>query len=145
MTAQMSDLAPGQHALGGWLDQEVRDAMTPGVIAIPADASLPRVYDALIMHRVHAVLVVERLGGRPVGWISARGILRMAAAPATFRTAGQAVCEPAQTISPSATLRDAIAVMSDAGATHLLVAHGDDAMPEGVLSDLDLVRRAARR
>jgi CBS domain-containing protein len=118
---------------------EVREVMTPGVVVIPADASVDRLRDALSVHRVHAVLVVERHGGRPVGWATARGLLRMSAEGRLPRTAGQAVVEPARTISPSATVADAVAALAGADTGALLVCHGADSMPEGVVTELDVV------
>jgi CBS domain-containing protein len=118
---------------------EVREVMTPGVVVIPADASIDRLRDALAAHRVHAVLVVERHGGKPMGWATARGLLRSAADDHPPRTAGQAVVEPARTISPSATVADAANALLAEGLGALLVCHGPDAMPEGVVTELDLI------
>ena len=121
------------------LDREVRDVMTPGVVTISADASVSRVRDALAAHRVNAVLVVERHGGRPLGWITARGLLAQVLEETHHRSAGQAICEPPTTVSPSASIKEAADALLAVGTSHLLVAHGQDCMPEGVVSALDVV------
>lgn len=123
------------------LDREVRDVMTPGVVSVPADASLPRVHGALLAHGVHAVLVVDQHRGQALGWVSARGVLTAIAAGGGPRTAHQAISEPVTRISPSASAREAMAALVEPGVTHLLVSHGDR-MPEGVVSALDLVAAA---
>ena len=126
------------------LEREVREVMTPGVLTISCDASVARVRDALAKHRVNAVLVVEHEGGRPLGWITARGLLSQALADSHNRTARQAICEPARTVSPSASLKEAADALLGHGASHLLVARGPGAMAEGVVSALDLVSAGPR-
>jgi CBS domain-containing protein len=124
------------------LEREVREVMTPGVVTISGDASLHRVHQALAAHGVNAVLVVERKGGRPLGWITAQRLLRIAAADTHLQTAGQAVSEPVQVISPSASVAEAVELLLADGVSHLLVAHGADCMPEGVVSAFDIVSAA---
>jgi CBS domain-containing protein len=122
------------------VDREVREVMTPGVVTISADASLRRVHGALVAHGVNAVLVVERKGGRPLGWITARSLARIAIEGGREHTAAQAIAEPARTVSPSASVRQAVEEMLATDASHLLVSHGPDCMPEGVVSPLDVMR-----
>ena len=124
----------------GRLNREVREAMTPGVVSVPGDASLKQVYAALAAHGVHAVLVVDRKSAAPLGWVNAAGLLRwMAEGSSDQHTAAQAVCEPVHTISPSATVRDAVTILLKPGVTHVLVAHHGATAGEGVLSSLDVV------
>lgn len=49
--------------------------MRPGVVTVAEDASVLQARRALQAHGVHAVLVVERSHGRPLGFITARGLL----------------------------------------------------------------------
>ena len=121
------------------LEREVREVMTPGVVTISADASVARVRDALAAHRVNAILVVERNGGRPLGWITARGLLAQALEDSRRRTAAQAICEPPRVVSPSASVKQAAEALIAANASHLLVSHGEGCMPEGVVAALDVV------
>jgi CBS domain-containing protein len=130
---------------GGRLAREVRDVMTPGVVTIPADASLHQAYAAIAAHGVHAVLVVDRKSAAPLGWISANGLLRWALDDSHHHTAGQAICEAVHMVAPSATLRDAAEILLRPGVSHVLVAHHGATSGEGVLSAADVVRVVAGR
>jgi CBS domain-containing protein len=130
---------------GGRLGREVREVMTPGVVSIPADASIGQAYAAIAAHGVHAVLVVERKSGAPMGWVTAGGLLHWALRDSRQHSAGQAVCEPVHTVSPSATVRDAAELLLKPGVSHVLVTHHGDSVPEGVVSDIDVVRLVSRR
>jgi len=121
------------------LDSEVREVMTHGVVSIPGDASLRDAHEALVAHEVHALLVTDRDTAAPLGWITARGLLLSAAGRAVAHNAKQAITEPIHTISPSATVAKAVDHLLDTRASHLLVAPREGAMPEGVVSELDLV------
>src|SRR4029079_16762754 len=57
------------------LDAAIRDVMRPGVIVISAHGSLPRAQRARLSHGVHAILVLDDDGGRPLGWVTSRGLL----------------------------------------------------------------------
>jgi CBS domain-containing protein len=127
------------------LHREVREIMTPGVVSIPGDASLKQVYGALAAHDVHAVLVVERKSGKALGWINTGGLLAWAVKGRAHHTAAQAVCEPVHTISPSATVGDAVELLLKPGVSHVLVAHHGASSGEGVLSDTDVVRLMSGR
>jgi CBS domain-containing protein len=129
----------------GPLTREVREIMTPGVVSIPADASIRQAYGAIAAHKVHAVLVVERKSGGPLGWVTAGGLLHWALEPSHHHTAGQAVCEPVHTLSPSASVREAAELLMRPGVSHVLVAHRGDSAPEGVVSDVDVVRLVSCR
>ena len=133
---------PGSH--GAHLDTPVREIMTAGVVALTEDASLRQAHRALVAHRIHGVLVIGRNGGRPLGWITARGLLAWAEQDATIASARDAITERAETIEPSATAREAIAALSQPGVSHLLVCRHPMESPEGVISELDLVTLGAR-
>lgn len=132
-------------ATAGRLDREVREVMTPGVVSIPSDASIAHVYGAISAHEVHAILVVDRKSSAPLGWVTASGLLHWALHATQHHTAGQAVCEPVHTVSPSATVRDAAEILLRPGVSHVLVTHRGDSAPEGVVSDVDVVRLMSRR
>ena len=132
-------IAPGGTSHDSRLSREVRQAMRPGVVSVPGDTSLKQVYRALADHGVHAVLVVDRKLGTPLGWVSAAGLLRWAVEGSGQRTAAQAICEPVHTISPSASVRDAVEILLKPGVSHVLVAHYGATSGEGVISDVDVV------
>lgn len=129
---------------GDHLDTPVRDIMTPGVVTIAEDTSLRVAYRALERHGVHAVLVVGRTGATPLGWITGRGMLAwLDSAEHGFVRARDAITERPETISPSATAREALTALWQAGVTRLLVAAHPEHFPEGVVADSDLIRLAA--
>ena len=138
MTVEREDIGLG-GASGARLSREVREVMTPGVVSVPGDASLKQVYGALAAHGIHAILVVDRKSAAPLGWVTAAGLLRWTLEGSQQHTAQQAVCEPVHTISPSATVRDAVALLVKPGVSHVLVAHYGAGAGEGVVSDLDVV------
>ena len=88
------------------------------------------------------MLVVGRQEGRPLGWVTARGLLGWAESDATIAPARDAITERPETIEPSASAREALIALSQPNVTHLLVCRRADHSPEGVVSELDLVRFA---
>jgi len=113
--------------------------MTPGVVTIVEDASVRQARRAMRAHGVHAVLVVGRSQGRPIGWVTARGLLSWAERDETMAFAREAVTEAPTSIDPSASVREAVRAISQPGVTHLLVQHHPDRLPEGVISEVDLL------
>jgi CBS domain-containing protein len=138
----LTDIPP--TTLGPLPDREVRDLMTPGVVSIVEDASLSQACRALTRHRVHAVLVLGRRQGRPLGWVTARGLLGWLHRDLSSIPARNAIVEPPVTVEPSATASEAVGLLSREGVSHLLVSHSPDLLPEGVVSDADLARIACR-
>ncbi len=107
------------------------------MVVIVEDASLRHAYRAMVSHAVHAVLVVGQKG--PVGWVTASGLLGWVDADETVTPVRNAITQPPVSISPSATARDAVAALSKAGVSHLLVQSSPERLPEGVVTDIDLV------
>jgi CBS domain-containing protein len=130
---------PFPAASGDHLGTPVRDLMTPGVVTIAEDAALVHAYRAMTAHSVHAVLVIGRSAGRPLGWLTSRGLLSWVAYDQSLACVREAITERATVIDPNATARDALTALSQSGASHLLVCKTPDSMPEGVVSELDLV------
>jgi CBS domain-containing protein len=126
------------------LDLPVRDIMRYGVVSVPEHATLEGVFQAMADHRVHAVLVLERTTGRPLGWVKAETLLTwMNLEPATAH-AHQAITEPVVTIAPDAPVRKAIEALSRAGTSHLLVCDEGACAGEGVVTPLDVVALKGR-
>lgn len=121
------------------MDREVRDIMSPGVVSVVEDASLQQVYRAMITHGVHALLVVGVANGKPIGWVTARGLLARIDSDDTMALASAAVTEQPASIEPSATARDALIALSRPGVSHLLVQRNPEALPEGVVTEIDMV------
>jgi CBS domain-containing protein len=121
------------------LDTPVRDFMSPGVLTLVEDASLGHVLHAMRCHRVHAVVVSGRETGAPLGWVTTRGLLAWIDRDHSLAVARDAITEPAVTIEPAATIREAVALLTREHVGRLLVAHRPDTMPEGVVAELDLL------
>lgn len=130
---------------GPRLDTPLRDLMTPGVVALPDSAALRVVFEAMRDHRIHAVLVVDRQSAEPLGWITSRALLAHAATELGLVTAGTAVDEQVVALEPSATAGEAIERMLASGASRVVVRHAHARLPEGVVTDLDLVELLVRR
>jgi CBS domain-containing protein len=122
----------------------VREIMTPGVVTLVEHASLKQAFNAMATHGVHAVLVVGAEQGRPLGWVTGRGLLSRLEDDANLASVRDAVTERPVSVSPQATAREAARALSEAGVSHLLVATPEGAVPEGVISEIDLVRLAGR-
>jgi CBS domain-containing protein len=129
---------------GSYLDAEVRDVMTPGVVTISENASLRRVYRALVAHGVHAVLVVGHSTGKPLGWVTARGLLSWLTREDTMASVRDAITHEPASIQPGATVREALTALEQPGVSQLIVAERPEVTPEGVVSDLDVIALAAR-
>ena len=124
-----------------WLQTPVRAFMRPGVVTVAEDASLLQVQRAMVAHGVHAVLITA-VGG-PVGWVTAA----RAAAVARRRSPR---CTPRGRRSPrrSRTSRRAPppptrCACSRPDVGHLVVSPRTAASPQGVVSEIDLVRLAS--
>jgi CBS domain-containing protein len=139
VTAAHHRNTPFPAASGDHLETPVRDFMTPGVLTIAEDASMLHVYRAMAAHSVHAILVVGRTSGRPLGWVTARGLLGWVGRDRSLPSARDAITERPLMIDPNAGAREALTALSQIGTSHLLVCRGSESMPEGVVSELDLV------
>jgi CBS domain-containing protein len=121
----------------------VRDVMTTRVVSVPDDAMLQEAIDLMGAEGIHGILVLGRRTGRPLGWITTRGLLGLLGidegTPVT-----EAITEEAKAIEPTASVRSAIYALSFPGMTRLLVRRRDEIEPEGVVTDYDLTVRATR-
>jgi signal-transduction protein with cAMP-binding, CBS, and nucleotidyltransferase domain len=125
------------------LDTEVREIMRAGDVSVPASASLRRVARALREHGLRAVLVVGP-EGRPLGWVTVHGLMHNHAHDWELADGGSAITEQAVCVGPSATVREALSAMLARDASHVLVIREGDVVPEGVISETDLVSLVAR-
>jgi CBS domain-containing protein len=117
--------------------------MRPGVVTISEDAPLLHAKRAMVRHGIHAVLVVGRESGRPLGWVSDHGLLKWLERDLATLPAAHAITEPPRFIDPSAPARSALDALAQQGVGHLLV--GDTGRPpQGVISPLDLVDLVTR-
>lgn len=123
----------------------VRDCMHHGMLTCAPDDPLAHVAAIMTHHRVHAVLVAERQGGRPLGVVSDLEVVAAAARGDDGVTARQAAGGEPLTISSDAPLQDAARLMSEHGVSHLVVVEGASGYPAGVISTLDVASVYAAR
>jgi CBS domain-containing protein len=126
------------------LETPVRDFMRPGVITVSEDASLRQAERAMVRHGVHAILVLGRSSGRPLGWVTSRGMLQWIGHDLGLIPASQATTETPTFIEPGASAHDAVRALSGPGVSHLLVARVPGETPQGVVSDLDVIALCTR-
>lgn len=126
------------------LSTPVRAFMRPGVITIAEHASLLDAKRAMVRHDVHAVLVVAEADGRPLGWVSASGLLRWLERDMEAIQASHAITEPAHYIEPANTAHDAVEALGTPGVSHLLVSPVAGGTPHGVVAPLDLLELMTR-
>ena len=126
------------------LEREVAQFMTPGCIVVSEAASVADAAKAMKAHRVHAVLVVGRRNGTPLGWVTHRGLLGWIGRDRSLARATEAITEQVRAIPAHESVRTALYALSLGGTTRLLVRSRPNEMPEGVLSDFDLAMAAGQ-
>jgi len=115
--------------------------MRPGVVTLAEDASLHQVLRAMSAHGVHAVLITA-VGG-PIGWITAAGLVPWLAKEPALYSAGAAISEKVVYITPGAPAAEALRALAEPGISHLVVSPRAAESPQGVVSEIDLVRLAS--
>jgi CBS domain-containing protein len=118
--------------------------MHHGMLSCGPDDPLRDVAATMANHRVHAVLVAERQGGRPLGVVSVLDVAAAAARGDDEATARSATSEPV-TVSSDAPVQDAARLMSSQRVSHLVVVEGTSGYPAGVISTLDVASVYAGR
>lgn len=121
----------------------VADVMRPGVVTIAEDAPLLHAKRAMVRHGIHAVLIVGKETGRPLGWVSDHGLLQWLERDLATVPASHAITEPPRFVDAGASARSALQALGEQGVGHLLV--GDVGRPpQGVIAPLDLVDLVTR-
>lgn len=128
-------------------DTTVADAMHPGVYSCPPEATLSEVAEIMAERNVHAVVVdgpPNGIGSSVLGLISDLDLI----AAATVRdlglqAAGGSAAGSALTIRPDETLEQAARLMTQHGASHLVVVDPATGRHVGVISTLDIVNTLA--
>jgi CBS domain-containing protein len=118
--------------------------MHHGMLSCGPDDLLRDVAATMANHRVHAVMVAERPGGRPLGVVSVVDVAAAAGRGDDQATALSATSEPI-TVSSDASVQDAARLMSSQGVSHLVVVEGASGYPAGVISTLDVASIYAAR
>jgi CBS domain-containing protein len=125
----------------------VAEAMHPGVITCPSDASLRTVARMMAAYRVHCIVVLYEPKETDPPSLSVVSDLDLASGlmdgGLDERTAGELAATPLVTIHADETLDRAAQLMVEHSTAHLVVMAPGSGIPAGVLSTLDLARRAA--
>lgn len=112
----------------------------PGVASVHPDSRVSDVVAILVQRRIGAVLVLD--GGRPVGIVSERDIVRCLAAKGSAvmeLEAREVMTSPVITIRPDESVCDAMELMTDRRIRHLPVVESGELV--GIVSIGDLVKR----
>jgi signal-transduction protein with cAMP-binding, CBS, and nucleotidyltransferase domain len=120
------------------LEQEVGDVMTAGVITLSDAAPIERVAEAMVAHRVHAILLVASDTGKPTGWATAHSLMRHRGSSELRKPARTIVDEEITSISPTAFVRSAVYALALPEVNRLLVRRKPGIAPEGVLTETDI-------
>lgn len=111
--------------------------MNLGILSCNGDAPLGEVAGIMIKHRVHAVVVTNGAGTRPVGVVSDLDVVAAATSGEEPSAVEAAATEPL-TVSADERLHRAAQLMVEHGVSHLVVLDAAGGHPVGVLSTLDV-------
>lgn len=126
---------------------DVADAMSPGVLTCPREASLADVADLMASRRVHCVVVTEDTDDADGLWGIVSDLDLVAAASVRDlgeQTAGATAASAALTIGSRETVQRAAQLMAEHGTAHLVVID-EKRRPIGVISTLDVAATLAGR
>lgn len=141
MTDPHTALGPAakDDLVGGFERARVVDAMHPGVVSCPPDASMAAVGRMMATNGVHAVVVSGVFGSQAWGVVTDADVLAVAA-EADHRMAGSCATGELVTVSPGEPLARAAELMLEHGVSHLMVFDRGLDLPLGVISTLDVAR-----
>lgn len=132
----------GDYLRPSFRNATVADVMTPGIITCAPETTLEVVAELMATHRIHAVAVGGVAANHLVwGVIDAMDVIRALRDPDGERFAEAISHDPAHPVDPDAPLADAVRLMDEHNAAHLVVT--DRGRPVGVVSALDIAGAAA--
>jgi CBS domain-containing protein len=122
----------------------VADAMHPGIVSCPADATLSDVACLMATHHVHCIAVTgisRDDGGERLVWglISDLDVMRAGIRVGADESAGALALEPIVSVDPATPLSEAGELMLKHGVRHVVVVDPATQRPTGVLSTIDLI------
>lgn len=119
----------------------VRDVMTKNVRVVRPDSSVKEVVATMNKFDIGSIIVVQ--GGRPVGIITERDILKRVVepclAPETL-TARHVMTSPVLTIDENASVNEAAKLMAKKGVKKLLVTRNNEELA-GIITFTDIVTK----
>ena len=121
----------------------VAEAMHPGIVSCPMDATITEVARLMATHHVHCVAVMRPAYNRPGdsyvwGIISDLDLVRAGIRDGDDETAGALAQQPTISVKPGMALREAGELMLTHRISHLVVIHPETLLPIGVVSTLDV-------
>jgi CBS domain-containing protein len=119
-----------------WTGVSVSEAMHPGIVTCPRDATLPAIAAIMTTHRVHAVVVAPIERGAPLV-VTDRALIGAGVEGATDASATDLAREPMAMLSTQATLAEAVELMAVSYAT-LVLATDPSGVPAGIISSIDV-------
>lgn len=122
------------------LDRPVRSFMRSGVVVVHGDVSVRRAQRAMLTHDVSAILVVSQTTGRPLGWVTDRDMLNYLDADTALTQVSAMPVHTPELIEPGATAAQAVIGLTRSPGTPLLVMRRGDVVPEGTVSERDLLK-----
>jgi CBS domain-containing protein len=132
----------GDYLRPSFRNATVADAMTPGLITCAPETPLKDVAELMAIHRVHAIAIGGIAADHLVwGVIDTMDLIGALRDPDVAGFADAISHQPARTIDPDAPLSQAVRMMDEHHATHLVVARHD--RPIGIISTLDIAGAAA--
>lgn len=122
-------------------DVSVASVMVKEVRSVPRSEQVASLLKLMSDHDIGSVVVSD--GGRPVGIFTERDLLHRAASnPDSLKlTAEEVMTRPVFTISPKATIWEAITVMAEKKVRRLVVVDGDRIV--GIITERDIIRAIA--
>jgi CBS domain-containing protein len=116
----------------------VGEVMTKGLLELSEETPLVEAATAMTEHRVGSALVVE--GGRLIGIVTERDVLRAVGSGSVDGTVGDWMTRHPETVDADESTQQAGVVMIHGGFRHLPVL--EDGKPVGIVSIRDLMRVA---
>jgi CBS domain-containing protein len=116
----------------------VGEVMTKGLLELAEETPLVEAASAMTGHRVGSALVVE--GGRLIGIVTERDVLRAVGSGSVDGTVGDWMTRHPETVDADESTQQAGVVMIHGGFRHLPVL--DEGRPVGIVSIRDLMRVA---
>jgi CBS domain-containing protein len=116
--------------------------MHHGIFSCAADAPIAEAAAIMAHRRVHAVVVTNGIGQRPIGVVSDLDVVAAAASGVEGTASEIAATEPLA-VSADTPIQRAAQLMSEHAVTHLVVIDGASGYPVGVISSLDVAVIAA--
>ncbi|HEX8975460.1 MAG TPA: CBS domain-containing protein [Solirubrobacteraceae bacterium] len=133
----------GSYLMPSLEHAKVSDAMHPGILSCPADATLTEVARMMVTHHVHCLAVMNIArdeSGESLVWgiISDLDLMRAGTRGEGEPRAAALAAQPIISVKPSMPLRDAAELMLSREVTHLIVVEPASERPIGILSPLDV-------